>query len=121
MIRRLDGATKGQIEVLEAKAAQLTAEGFAVSRTQAQELVSIISKQLRQVHYWETVVWACGAAVALGGLSWFGGWQLRGMADRQSLWGDIERWNQPELQACIEAERTTCNFHIEVPDHPVKQ
>jgi ABC-type uncharacterized transport system permease subunit len=73
MIGRLDGATKRQIDVLEAKAEQLSAQGFAASRTQAKDLVSAIAKQMRQVHYWETVFWACGAAVALVSLSGMGG------------------------------------------------
>ncbi|MEL6162017.1 MAG: DUF6753 family protein [Cyanobacteria bacterium J06627_32] len=121
MMVRLDGATKRQIEVLEAKAVQLSAQGFAASRTQAKDLVSAISKQMRQVHYWETVFWACGVAGVLVSLSWFSGWQMRGVADRNSFWSDVQRWNRDHVRECIKAEQTTCNIHIEVPDHPVEQ
>ena len=121
MIVQLDGATKRQIEVLEAKAVQLSAQGFAASRTQAKDLVTAIAKQMRQVHYWETVFWACSAAVLLVGLSGIGGWQMRGLADHNSFWGDVQRWNRDHVRECIKAEQTTCNIHIEVPDHPVEQ
>lgn len=121
MVVRLEGATKRQIDVLEAKATQLTAEGFAVSRTQAKDQVAAIAKQMRQVHYWETVFWACTAAVALVGVSGLGGWQMRGLADHNSFWGDVQRWNRDHVRECIKAEQNTCNIHIEVPDHPVEQ
>ena len=121
MMMRLDGATKRQIEVLEAKAVQLSAQGFAASRTQAKDLVTTIAKQMRQVHYWETVFWACGVAGVLVSMSWFSGWQMRGLADHNSFWGDVQRWNRDHVRECIKAEQTTCNIHIEVPDHPVEQ
>ncbi|MEL7144332.1 MAG: hypothetical protein AAGL08_19210, partial [Cyanobacteria bacterium J06573_11] len=121
MVVKLEGATKRQIDVLEAKASQLTAEGFAVSRTQAKDQVAAIAKQMRQVHYWETVFWACGVAGALVSMSWFSGWQMRGLADHNSFWGDVQRWNRDHVRECIKAEQNTCNIHIEVPDHPVEQ
>ena len=121
MMVRLDGATKQQIEVLEAKAVQLSAQGFAASRTQAKDMVSVIAKQMRQVHYWETVFWACGVAGGLVSISWFSGWQMRGLADHNSFWGDVQRWNRDHVRECIKAEQTTCNIHIEVPDHLVEQ
>ena len=120
MVGRLEEEAKRQIEVLEAKARKLTAEGFAVSRTQAKEQVAVIAKQMRQVHYWETLFWACGVACALVSLSWFGGWQMRGLAERNSFWGDIQRWNRDHVRECIKVEQTTCNIHIEIPDHPVE-
>jgi len=118
---RIETATRQQIEVLEAKAAQLTAEGFAVSRTQATDQVSAIAKQMRQVHYWETIAYACGVAGVLVSLSWFGGWQMRGLADQNSFWGDVQRWNKDHVRECIKVKANTCNIHIEVPDHPVEQ
>ena len=121
MMVRLARATKRQIEVLEAKAVQLSAQGFAASRTQAKDLVTAIAKQMRQVHYWETVFWACGVAGVMVSLSWFRGWQVRGLADHNSFWGDVQRWNRDHVRECIKAEQTTCNIHIEVPDHPVEQ
>ena len=121
MMVRLDRATKRQIEVLEAKAVQLSAQGFAASRTQAKDLVSAIAKQMRQVHYWETVFWACGVAGVLVSISWVSGWQMRGLADHNSFWGDVQRWNRDHVRECIKAEQNTCNIHIEVPDHPVEQ
>ncbi|MEL7315181.1 MAG: DUF6753 family protein [Cyanobacteria bacterium J06559_3] len=121
MVVRLEGATKRQIDVLEAKASQLTAEGFAVSRTQAKDQVAAIAKQMRQVHYWETVFWACGVAGALVSMAWFGGWQMRGLAEHNSFWGDVQRWNKDHVRECIKVKATTCNIHIEVPEHPVEQ
>ena len=121
IMAHLEIATQQQVERLQAEAKKLTAEGFAVSRTQAQEQVAVIAKQLRQVHYWQTVFWACSAALLLVGTSAMGGWRTRGLADQNSIWGDIQRWNQDELQACIQAKTNTCNFHVEVPNHPIKQ
>ena len=85
------------------------------------DLVSAIAKQMRQVHYWETVFWACGVAGALVSMSWFGGWQMRGLAEQNSFWGDVERWNKDHVRECIKVKETTCYIHIEVPDHPVEQ
>ncbi|MEL6556437.1 MAG: DUF6753 family protein [Cyanobacteria bacterium J06621_11] len=121
MVVKLEGATKRQIDVLEAKAVQLSAQGFAASRTQAKDLVSAIAKQMRQVHYWETVFWACTAAMLLVGVSGTSGWLMRGLAERNSFWGDVQRWNKDHVRECIKAEQNTCNIHIEVPDHPVEQ
>ena len=121
MSTRIESATKHQISVLEATAKKLAAEGFAVSRTQAKDQVATIAKQMRQVHYWETVFWACGVAVALVSLSSMGGWQMRGLSEQNSFWGDVQRWNKDHVRECIKAEQTTCNIHIEVPDHPVEQ
>jgi hypothetical protein len=121
MATRIETATKQQIAVLEAKATQLTAEGFAVSRTQAKDHVAELSKQMRQVHYWETVFWACSAAVALVGVSGLGGWQMRGLADHNSLWGDLQRWNKDHVRECLKVKANTCSIHIEVPEHPVEQ
>lgn len=119
MSTRIETQALHQIDKLEAKATQLTAEGFAVSRTQAKEQVAAIAKQMRQVHYWETVFWACSAAVALVGISGLGGWQMRGLADQNSFWGDVQRWNRDHVRECIKAKTPTCNIHIEVPKHPV--
>ena len=121
MVVRLEVATKRQVEVLEAKASQLTAQGFAVSRTQAKDQVAAISKEMREVHYWETVFWACTAAMLLVGVSGTSGWLMRGLADHNSFWGDVQRWNKDHVRECIKAEQNTCNIHIEVPDHPVEQ
>ena len=108
--------TAQQVQVLEAKATALTAQGFAVSRKQATEQVKVIAKQLRQVHYWETMFWACSVALMLVALSGLGGWQMRGLADQNSIWGDIQRWNRDGLKACLAVKKTTCNFHIQVPE-----
>ena len=115
MSTRIETATKHQIELLEASAKKLTAEGFAISRTQAKEQVAVIAKQLREVHYWQTVLYACAAALMLAVLSAMGGWMSRGLADQNSIWGDIQRWNQDDLKACQKVKRPTCSFHIEVP------
>ena len=118
---QLETQASKQIDRLQAKAVELNAKGFAASRTQAKEQVAVTAKQMRQVHYWETVFWACSAAVTLVGLSGLGGWQMRGLADHNSFWGDVQRWNRDHVRECIKAEQTTCNIHIEVPDHPVEQ
>ena len=120
-VTQLEQATQQQLAVLEKKAVALTAEGFAVSRAQAKEQVAVIAKQMRQMHYWESVAYACGIAGALVSLSWFGGWQMRGIAERNSFWGDVQRWNQDHVRECIKVEATTCNIHIEIPDHPIEQ
>lgn len=54
MVGQLKGEAKRQIELLEANARKLTAEGFAISRTQAKEQVAVIAQQMRQVHYCNT-------------------------------------------------------------------
>ena len=107
--------TAQQIKVLDAKAVELTAKGFAVSRKQAAEQVEVMAKQLKQVHYWEAVSWASVAASAVFVTGWMGGWFGHGLASQNSIWGDIQRWNRDELKACVEVKQTTCNFHIEVP------
>lgn len=118
---RLETATQEQIELLESKAKQLTAEGFAISRTQAQEQVAVIAQQLRQVHYWQTVLWACGVVLALVGVAAWGGWFTRGLVDQNSLWGDLQRWNRDHLRECIKKKTNTCNIHMEVPKHPIEK
>ena len=39
-----------------------------------------------------------------------------GPRENSSTWGDIERWNHDPLKACIDANTSTCNFHIKVPE-----
>ncbi len=110
-----------QVKLLDAKAMELTAKGFAISRQQATEQVQMISQQLREVYQWEAMRGACVAVLVLFIAAWAGGWFTRGIADKNSLWGDVERWNRDHLKACIQAKQTTCNFHIQVPNHPLKE
>ena len=70
---------------------------------------------IRRKHYVEVGLYAIAAALMLTSTSWTAAWITRGVSESNSVWGDIERWNQDHLQACVEAQMTTCNFHIEVP------
>ena len=105
-----------QVSQMKSEAEKLAAHAIASAQATAAEQVKEISKGVRQKHYVEAGVIACAAAAALMLTSWTAAWVSRGRAENSSVWGDIERWNQQELQACVEAELKTCNFHIEVPE-----
>lgn len=94
---------------------ELIVEGVVASRKHADERVDAIVRGVRRKHYVEASFYAIFAALLLAGTSWLGAWMMRGVAEKNSVWGDIERWNQDHLKACVEAKATTCNFHIEVP------
>jgi hypothetical protein len=40
-------------------------------------------------------------------------------ADRDG--GDLLRWNQAHLRECSKKKTNTCNFQMEVPEHPIKE
>ena len=105
-----------QVSQLKTEAGQLAAHAIASAQATAAEQVKEISKGVRRKHYVEAGAIACAAAAALMLTSWTAAWISRGRAENSSTWGDIERWNQQELQACVEAGLETCNFHIEVPE-----
>lgn len=115
-VRTLESATEQQISLLGAESEQLLAKGFALSQAHTVKQIEQIAKGTRKTHYLQAIGYSCGLAFLLSGLSWTGGWFGRGLADEASTWGDIERWNQPELKACLSAAQSTCNFHIEKPE-----
>ena len=105
-----------QVTQLQAEAEKLAAHAIASAQATAAEQVKAVTKGVRQKHYVEAGAIACAAAAALMLTSWTTAWVSRGRAENSSTWGDIERWNQQELQACVEAGLETCNFHIEMPE-----
>lgn len=104
-----------QKQVIETHTHNLIAQGVVVAQERADRQVKEIMGAVRGKHYVESVMWACYAAALLMSSSWMIGWVSRGRAEASSTWGSIERWNQDELQACFDAKKATCNFHIEVP------
>ncbi|PZO18180.1 MAG: hypothetical protein DCF25_10140 [Leptolyngbya foveolarum] len=104
-----------QSQQLKAQAEKLAAHAIAHARTAAAEQVKEITKGVRHKHYIEAGAIACGCAAALMLTSWTTAWVSRGRADDNTRWADIERWNQKQLQACVDAGTPTCNFHIEMP------
>ena len=104
-----------QKQVLEARTKELIMQTVAANKERADKQVKEIVNAARGKHYWEAGAMACLAAALLMSSSWIGGWVSRGRAENSSVWGDIERWNQDPLKACIDANTTTCNFHIQVP------
>ena len=104
-----------QKQVIAAHTKDLIAEGVVANRQRADTQVKEIVSAIRRKHYVEVGLYAIAAALMLTSTSWFGAWVTRGVSESNSVWGDIERWNQDHLQACVEAQMTTCNFHIEVP------
>lgn len=105
-----------QVQQLRVEAEKLAAHAIASAQATAAEQVKAVTKGVRQKHYIEAGAIACAAAAALMLTSWTTAWVSRGRAENSSTWGDIERWNQQELQACVEAGLETCNFHIQVPE-----
>ena len=104
-----------QTEQLKAQAEQLAAHAIASARAAAAEQVKEANKGVRLKHYVEACAIACACAAALILTAWTTAWISRGRAEDSSTWGDIERWNQQQLQACIDAKTPTCNVHIEMP------
>ena len=105
-----------QVQQLRVEAEKLAAHAIASAQATAAEQVKAVTKGVRKKHYVEAGAIACSMATALMLTSWTAAWVSRGRTENSSVWGDIERWNQQELQACVEAELKTCNFHIEVPE-----
>ena len=104
-----------QSEQLKSEAEQLAAVAIAHAQATAASQVKDISKGLRKAYYLEAAGFACTCAAVLMFTSWTMAWISRGRAENDSVWGDIERWNGDELQACVNANLPTCNFHIKVP------
>ena len=104
-----------QSQQLKAQAEQLAAHVIASARASAAEQVKEINKGVRRKHYIEAGAIACGCAAALMLTSWTTAWVSRGRAEDNTVWADVERWNQQEFQACVDAGKPTCNFHIKMP------
>lgn len=104
-----------QRKQLKSEAEQLAAVAIAHAQATAAGQVKDISKGLRKAYYLEAAGFACACAAALMLTSWSMAWISRGRAENNSVWGDIERWNGDELQACVDANLPTCDFHIKMP------
>lgn len=107
---------EGQCADLKAQTEKLSA--FAVAQAQATtaEQVEQAMKDVRKKHYVEAISIACGLSAALLFAGWTTAWISRGRMEDNTYWADIERWNQQELQACVDADLPTCNFHIRMPE-----
>lgn len=116
MAKALNQAAEEQAKVLQAESRVLLAELGKQARSEGKAQVTQISKQLGRAHFWEVFAYACLAAISWGTMAWFGGWKAKAHLQETNIWSDIERWNQPELRACVEAKQKTCNFHIHVPE-----
>ena len=120
MAQQAQDLAEQQKQVIETHTHNLIAQGVIAAQERADKQVKEIMGAVRGKHYVESVMWACYAAVLLVSLSGTIGWVSRGRAENSSTWGDIERWNQDDLQACVQAKKTTCNFHIVVPKEPAE-
>ena len=101
-----------QKQVIEAHTKDLIAQGIVANQRRSESQVKEIVSAVRRKHYVEVGLYAIAAALMLTSISWMAAWVT---VEGNSDWGDIERWNKDHLQACVEAQMTTCNFHIEVP------
>lgn len=115
MAQQAQDLAEHQKQVLEKHTKDLIAEGVIAHQRRAESQVKDIVNAARGKHYWEATAIACLAAALLMSSAWMIGWVSRGRAEDSSVWGDIERWNHDHLKACIDANTTTCNFHIQVP------
>ena len=111
----LTTAFQEQTQQLRAETEKLAAHAIASAQATAAEQVKGISKRFRKAYYTEAVGFACLSASLLFATGWAFGWFGHSTRVSMSIWADFERWNQEELQACVEAGLDTCNFHIEVP------
>ncbi len=109
-----------QKQVIETHTHNLIAQGVISAQERADKQVKEIVRGVRGKHYWEAVGGACFCAAVLVTWSLTIGWVGRGHADDSSRWGDFERWNQDEVDACDAANKTTCNIHIVVPKEPAE-
>lgn len=115
-VGKVEAATDEQIKRLEAESEQLIAKGFALSQAHTLKQIEKIAKGTQRIHYVKAAGYSAVAAFLLAGMSWTGGWLGHSWTKDASAWGRIEQWNQEELDACLEAGRSTCNFHIKSPE-----
>jgi Fe2+ transport system protein B len=121
MAQQAQDLAEQQKQVIQAKTTELISQGVAASLQRAEAQVNTIVAVVKRKHYTEAAYLACFAAVLLMASSWGFGWISRGITDKNSTWGDIQRWNQDHLRECIKKKTNTCNIHIEVPEHPIKE
>lgn len=100
-----------QEQVLRATTEELIAEGIITQQKRADTQVKQIVESARAKYYWESISTACLLVMTVMALTL----GLYNRAIRFSTWGQIRSWNQSDLQACREVDRSTCNFHIEPP------
>jgi F0F1-type ATP synthase membrane subunit b/b' len=115
MAQQAQDLAEQQKQVIQARTTELISQGVAASLQRSENQVNTIVATVKKRHYTEAVYVACGLAALLMASSWGIGWMSRGITDKNSTWGDIERWNRDDLKACIDAGKPTCNFHIQVP------
>lgn len=115
MAQRSLELTEQQKEIIEARTTEMIAKGITANQERADNQVKAIVKGVLPKHYTEVAIYAMCFAAVLVCSSWWIAWAARGLAENNSVWGDIERWNQDELQACQDVSEPTCSFHIEVP------
>jgi hypothetical protein len=121
MAQQAQDLAEHQKQVIQTRTTELISQGVAASLQRAETQVNTIVATVKRKHYTEAVYVACGLAALLMVSSWGVGWMSRGITDKNSTWGDIQRWNQDHLRECIKEKKNTCNIHIEVPDHPIKE
>jgi hypothetical protein len=109
---QIESAADKQIARLELESKKLLAQGFKLAQNEAANHI----RGAQKIQMLQAVGWATAATIGLISLSWCAGWFGRSWLERSSTWGDIERWNQNQLQACANTQRKTCNFHIKPPE-----
>ena len=120
MVEAAQQQAEEQKAVLEKKASVVLATVVERAQQGMDNQVQRLLKVMRPKHYAEAAFYGFLAVAVVSASSWMMAWRARGLAEQATVWGDIERWNRDHLQACIEAQQTTCNIHIEVPEHPVE-
>ena len=121
MVEAAQQQAEEQKAVLEKKASVVLATVVERAQQGMDKEVQRLLKVMRPKHYAEAAVYGCLAVALVSSASWMIAWRARGIAEEATVWGDIERWNRDHIQACIEAQQTTCSIHIEVPEHPVER
>ncbi len=104
-----------QKQVIEAHTTELITQAALTWRERADVHVQLLIKEVKAQRYWRWVTFACLAILLVFATGWMAGSLSNSRAQAASTWGDLERWNQNEYQACAEAKVTTCNIHMQVP------
>ena len=112
--------TEHQKQVIDAHTSELITQAALTWRERADAHVKLLIKEVRAQRYWRLVTFACIAILLVFATGWIGGALSNSRAQAASTWGDLERWNQNEVDACVAANKTTCNIHIVVPKEPAE-
>lgn len=104
-----------QKQVIDAHTSELITQAALTWRERADAHVKLLIKEVRAQRHWRLVTFDCIAILLVFATGWIGGTLSNSRAQAASTWGDLERWNQNEYQACVEAKVPTCNIHIQVP------